>query len=284
LSDEPQDTNLNESFNEEIDERLRAVKNPSERRTIAGLLREISGLPLEQTRAALETSAAVAGVSIRASIEFLRAVPDVARVLEPTELRAWGELGRRLTMGDVENGVGFFTSGLGDFSNVPTGVRPFVFQVCARQMILSAATAAETFRTAPLLAERIGDGELLRSVYEVAAEISRRSAKHSADFLNAAPLVIDRLRRTHTHPFSGGLLPSGPENGAGSSPLKRSAELTRAGIDLAAAFAERAGGIAADAWTALPDALDRLAADQALTLMRRATSFLERVALRHFTF
>ena len=91
------------------------VKNPSERRTIAGLLREIGRLPLEQTRAALETSAAIAGVSLRASIEFLRQAPDVAQVLEPPELRAWGELGRRLTMGDVENGVSFFTAGVGDF-------------------------------------------------------------------------------------------------------------------------------------------------------------------------
>ena len=47
-------------FAEEIDERLRSVKNPSERRTIAGLLREISLLPLDHTRAALETSAAIA--------------------------------------------------------------------------------------------------------------------------------------------------------------------------------------------------------------------------------
>ena len=62
-------------------------------------------------------------------------------------------------------------------------------------MILSATTAAETFRKAPLLAEKIGDSELLRSIYEVAAEISRRSAKHSADFLNATPAVIDRLQR-----------------------------------------------------------------------------------------
>src|SRR5882672_5421567 len=90
-------------FKDDIDERLRSVQSPTERRTLAGLLREISGLPIEQTRAALETSAAIAGVSLRASIEFLRAAPRVAQVLEPTELRAWGELGRRLTMGDVEN-------------------------------------------------------------------------------------------------------------------------------------------------------------------------------------
>src|SRR5258706_16285809 len=167
LSDASDSEDSEHPFENEIDERLRSIKSPTERRTLSGLLREISHLPLEHTRAALETSAAIAAVSLRASIEFLRAAPGVAQVLEPTELRAWGELGRRLTMGDVENGVGFFTSGLGEFSNVPPGARPFVFQVCARQMILSASTAAETFRNAPLLAEKIGDGDLLRSVYEV---------------------------------------------------------------------------------------------------------------------
>ena len=176
MSDEIQTDHQSETLEQEIDERLRSVKNPTERRTIAGLVREIGRLPLEQTRAALETSAAIAGVSLRASIEFLRATPGVAQVLEPAELRAWGELGRRLTMGDVENGVTFFTSGLAEFSRVPPAARPFVFQVCARQMILSAATAAETFRNAPMLASKINDGDLLRSVYEVAAEISRRSA------------------------------------------------------------------------------------------------------------
>src|SRR5437763_17070660 len=104
----------------EISERLRSVKNPTERRTIAGLLRQVGGLPLDHTRAALETSAAIAAVCIRGSIEFLRATPEVAQVLEPAELRAWGELGRRLTMLDVENGVSFFISGVGEFAKVPS--------------------------------------------------------------------------------------------------------------------------------------------------------------------
>src|SRR5882672_5015134 len=146
-------------FKDDIDERLRSIKNPSERRTLAGLLLEISHLPLEQTRAALETSAAIAGVSLRASIEFLRAAPQVTQTLEPPELRAWGELGRRLTMLDVESGVTFFAAGIGDFARVPTTARPFIFQVCARQMILSARTAEETFRQSPLLAARINDGD-----------------------------------------------------------------------------------------------------------------------------
>ena len=68
-------------FESEISERLRSVKNPAERRTVARLLSDLTALPLEQARAALETSALVAAVSLRASIEFLRVVPDAAQVL-----------------------------------------------------------------------------------------------------------------------------------------------------------------------------------------------------------
>jgi hypothetical protein len=278
VSDEIHKENLSEPFGEEIDERLRSVRNPAERRTIAGLLREISKLPLEHTRAALETSAAIAGVSLRASIEFLRAVPGAAKVLEPAELRAWGELGRRLTMAEVEDGVSFFVAVLTEFDHVPPAARPFVFQVCSRQMTLSAKTAAETFRNAPALAEQVSQPELLRSIYEIAAEISRRSAKHSADFLNAAPLVITRLRETQSKYALASATPSGlpawgPRSASGSVP---DGEIIGAAITIAVAFAARAGGIAADAWAALPQAIDRLAAEQALKLMRRATSFLER--------
>jgi nitric oxide reductase NorD protein len=265
VSDEIRNNNLDNQLGEEIDERLRSVKDPAERRTIAGLLREISHLPLEHTRAALETSAAIAGVSLRASIEFLRAVPGAAQVLEAAELRAWGELGRRLTMVEVEDGVSFYLAGVTDFNNVPPAARPFVFQVCSRQMTLSAKTAAETFRNAPALAQQVDQPELLRSIYEIAAEISRRSAKHSSDFLNAAPQVVTGLRETESrYPLA---------NASGSVPV---GEIIDAAIALASAFAERAGGIAADAWSALPQAIDKLAADQALKLMRRATSFLER--------
>ena len=204
--DELKHSDLATDLRDQITERLRSVKNPTERRTIAGLFRQIGGLPLDHTRAALETSAAIAAVSIRASIEFLRATPEVAQVLEPAELRAWGELGRRLTMTDVENGVSFFIAGVEDFAKVPSLARPFVFQVCARQMILSATTAAETFRSAPALAEKVPNPELLRSIYEVAATISRRSAKHSAEFLNVTPAVVAALNSYQT--FRGGLPPA----------------------------------------------------------------------------
>jgi hypothetical protein len=214
-------------------------------------------LPLDQTRAALETSATIAAVSLRASIEFLRAVPQVATVLDPAELRAWGELGRRLATTTADTGVSFFATGVGDFADVPQAVRPFVFQVCARQMILSAATASETFRGAAALTQTVRNAELLRAIYEIAATISRRSAKHSAEFLNATPVVVVVLTQK-------------PPATAGGTDLVANA------IDLAKAFAENAGGIAADAWMALPAAVEGLDAEHSLRLMRRSMNFLER--------
>ncbi|MGQ0762779.1 MAG: VWA domain-containing protein [Acidobacteriota bacterium] len=277
----------------QIEEHLRSVKNPQERRTIAELLRAISNLPLEHMRAAFETSASVAGVSLRASIEFLRATPEAARVLEPAELRAWGELGRRLTANDVESGISFFCAGTAHFARVPAPVRPFVFQVCSRQMILSAAIAAETFREAPALADAVTDAELLRSIYEIAASISRRSAKHSAEFLSATPAVVEgvggrvlgveknegvgragvRVEQdaSHRHPT--------PETQHPDSQHPTPAPphpLLIAAVDLAKSFAEHTGGIAADAWVSIPAATARLDPDNALKLIRRARGFLER--------
>jgi nitric oxide reductase NorD protein len=238
----------------EFRERLRSVKSVTERRTIAGLARELGKLPVDAARAALETSAGIAGVSLRASIEFLRAAPEAARVLEAGELRAWGEMGRRLAMGDVETAVSFFAAGVEDLSHVPREARPLIFQVCTRQMTLSSSVATETFRRAPLLAQSITDAGLLRSIFEVAAEISRRSAKHSADFLNATPRLAKRLR----------------DFGEDSERVAHGA------VVLASAFAARAGGIAADAWAAMPEAIARLSVEDALRLLRRAGDFLER--------
>ena len=167
----------------------------AERQSFLRLTRELASLPLEQSAAALETSAAIAGISLRASIEFLRAAPAAAEVLQAAELRAWGDLGRRLAMGDVETAITFFAEGVNGLSDVPAIVHPLVFQLCARQITLSSPIAVETFRNLPALTKTIEDPEALASVLEVAMEIARRSAKHSAEFLRTAPAVLDRLRR-----------------------------------------------------------------------------------------
>jgi hypothetical protein len=255
VSDKENHENLTDHLVAELNEHLQSVENPAERKRVAGLLRQLAHLPLEHTRASVETSAALAAVSLRASIEFLRAAAPAAQILEPAELRAWGEIGRRVTMNDVEDGVSFFVRGVSEFAEVPVSARPFVFQVCSRLMTLSATAAAETFQRASQMAREIGDAEMLRSIYQIASEVARRSAKHSTEFLNATPDVIAKL--------AGG---SQPPND----------DLTRSAIDLTSQFAERAGGIAADAWAVIPKAIAGMDSQRALRLMRRASSFLER--------
>ena len=223
-----------------------------EHQSFLKLTRELASLPLEQSAAALETGAAIAAVSLRAGIEFLRASPAAAEVLPPSELRSWGELGRRLALGDVETAITFFGEGVSGLRVIPQVVHPLVFQLCSRQITLSSAIAVETFRNLPVLAETIDDEALLEPVFEVAGEIARRSAKHSAEFLKQTPEVLTRLRRL------------------------RDPEVTQKAIELAAEFAGRSGGIATDAWAALPTALAKLNSADALRLLEQTVAFLER--------
>src|SRR5689334_15214782 len=130
----------------ELRERLRSVRSASERRTIAGLAREIGKLPAPLALAAFEVGKGLAALSLRAGVEFLRVVPEAARVLDAEELRAWGEMGRRLVGADVETGTAFLASGASELASVPRGARLALLHVCERQLSLSTSTALETYR------------------------------------------------------------------------------------------------------------------------------------------
>jgi hypothetical protein len=234
------------------DENTHSEIHSVEHQSFLKLTRELTSLPLEQSAAIIETSAAIAGISLRAAIEYVRAAPKAAEVLEAAELRAWGELGRRLAMSDVETAITFFAEGVSSIKEVPEKVRPSLFELCSRQMTLSSSIAVATLRNAPALAKTIGSAEILGTVFEVAAEISRRSAKHSAEFLNRTSEVLAVLNKF------------------------KNPEVTQRGIELAAEFASRAGGIAADAWAALPASLAHLNSNDALRLLNSAIGFLER--------
>jgi nitric oxide reductase NorD protein len=238
---------------QQLHEQLSSLKTPAERQSILQLTRDLTRLPLEQSAAILETSAAIAGVSLRASVEFLRAAPEAATTLQAAELRSWGELGRRLALGDAETAISFFLAGANDLQNLEPALRPLLFQVCLRQISLSSTVAVETFRSAPALAKAINNPAILRAVLEIAAEISRRSAKHSADFLRATPQVTESLRKFRSTPA-----------------------VQESALKLAAEFAQRAGGIAADAWTTLPGAIATLDPATAILLLQQTTRFLER--------
>jgi hypothetical protein len=243
-----------DELQEVFDSRLQAVAPAAERRGVTALARELAHLPLDRSRAALETSALIAGVSLRASGEYLRAVPDAARGLNADDLRAWGELGRRLAMSDTENAVGFFRAGTSALAPLPDQVRAALWKICLRQMTLSSSIAVDTLHQAPELAAAVKDPAQLQKVFEVASDIAHRSAKHSAEFLRVTPSVFMALAR-----FEGSPVPV--------------ADLA---LKLAGAFSARAGGIATDAWTELPNVLAGLSADAVALLFAEVENFLER--------
>jgi nitric oxide reductase NorD protein len=207
---------------------------------------------LDHAAAVLETSASIAAISLRAGIEFLRAAPAAAQVLQPVELRAWGEMGRRLAMADYESAAAFFSAGVESLRTVSPELRGPIFVLCTRQMVLSTAIGRDTLDSVPTLAVEIADDDLLRSILDIATEIARRSAKHSAEFLNASSAVA-RVLKTFQNP-----------------------DVLNSALTLASTFASRAGGIAADAWTIIPEALAELSAADAIRLLKNANAFLER--------
>ncbi|HVF22946.1 MAG TPA: hypothetical protein VM941_07730, partial [Pyrinomonadaceae bacterium] len=223
-----------------------------ERRSFLELTRSIAGLPLDQAAAILESSASIASISLRTGIEFLRAAPAAARVLQPAELRAWGEMGRRLAMSDYETAISFFIAGVEDLQTVPAELLPAIFTLSSRQMVLSTSIGRETLQLLPQIVTEIADTGFMAAVLEVATEIARRSAKHSAEFLHNSTNVFEALKSFDD------------------------TEVTAAATTLAGSFATRAGGIAADAWTAVPEALAELSPADAKRLLTSANGFLER--------
>ena len=57
------------------------------KKTLTGLAARLGRLPSDKKRAALEMSAALAGVSLRVSREFVEAVPRAAKLLSAEDLR-----------------------------------------------------------------------------------------------------------------------------------------------------------------------------------------------------
>ncbi|HJY27921.1 MAG TPA: VWA domain-containing protein [Pyrinomonadaceae bacterium] len=224
----------------------------AERQSFLELTRSITSLPLDQTAAVLETSAAIAAISLRSAIEFLRAAPAAAQILQSAELHSWGEMGRRLAMADYESAIAFFTEGVEPLRNIAPELRPAVLLLCTRQMVLSTVIGRESLHSVSTLSAEINDDALLGSVIEIATEIARRSAKHSAEFLNTSATVAREINSFHSE------------------------RLTTAALALAGAFAARAGGIAADAWAVIPESLAELSATDAIRLLSSANDFLER--------
>jgi hypothetical protein len=119
-------------------------------------------------------------------------------------------------------------------------------------MVLSTVIGRESLRSVPSLSAEINDDALLGSILDIATEIARRSAKHSAEFLHASATVAREIKSFQNE------------------------SVIAAALALAGAFAARAGGIAADAWAVIPESFAELSATNAIRLLTSANDFLER--------
>lgn len=251
-SDDSDNLDAKSEADRQVERLINDQPNSPERQSFLELTRSLATLPFDQATAALETSAAIGSVSLRAGIEFLRDAPAAADVLRPAELRSWGEMGRRLALGDYDAAINFFADGVEPLRSVPVKVQASIFELCLRQLLLSTSIGLQTFSKLPQVFNDVADVSLFQSALEVATEVSRRSAKHSAEFIFGTAEIARTLQE-----FS-------------------STSVTTGVLNLAMAFAARAGGIAADAWTSLPAALDQLTVADSLRLMNSVQSFLER--------
>ena len=95
-------------------------------------------MPADKRRAALEMSASLAAISLKVSREFVEAVSDAAKILSADDLRAWGEFGRRLAMGNAGTGASFFSTGVTGLEKVPESARSLV-HAAARSLQLDRA-------------------------------------------------------------------------------------------------------------------------------------------------
>jgi len=253
-------------FERALRERLDALPGTSERRTFAGLTRELRGVPADCARAALEVSATLASaVGFRFSLDFLKVAPAAARVLTADELRQWGEMGRRLALDRAGVSAEFFNAGVAHLQTHTAEARRLLFALCARQMRLSIGIARETFEQAGELAGQVTEPDRLARIYEVALEISLRSAKHSADFLAATPHAGASLNALRSEAMD-----------ASAATEANEVNIFDAGIACAHRFAVRAGGVAAEMWAALPGALEGLRVADAREMFRLAETVLER--------
>ncbi len=224
-----------------------------EKQSITDLAKGLSRLPAGKRRAAIESSASIAGVSLKASRAFVAAAADAAKILSADDLRAWADFGRRLAMGKAETGMRFFADGAAGLKAVPSPLRKLVFDIASRQLVLSSSIAAETFTLAPDLAKQIKDKELLERFLVLAVQVAIRSAKHSSVLLKASPEVANAFRRFDSE----------------------APPVIDAAFTLAENFASRTGGMTADLWVELPDALAKVSARDAVLLLEEADRFLD---------
>ncbi len=241
------------------------------RSTIESLAMKMGLMPSDRAWMTIDIGSSLASVSLKVTVDFFKAAPDVAHYLENDDLRAWAELGRRIALNQAEEASEFFRSSAQTLGALPAPLRRLLMALCAKQMVLSPAAALATFNAAPCTVASLGEEQVAVKLFNIAVEVAHRSVKHSTEVLAAAPQALAALRRLEAA--------VGEETQAAESP-------TASVLNLAESFAHRTGATAAEFLAAVGEGLDFIkTASEVAALCSQTAAFLERggaTALQYF--
>jgi nitric oxide reductase NorD protein len=251
---------LEKEVKKQLKKHLRGVGGP----TIENLVKRLGGLPYERVLLTTDIGATLAATNLRAGVELLKAAPEVSRLIDATDIRVWGEVGKRLSATSAETAVGFFQSSASILALIPEDMRSPVLRLVNKQAALSANTAIECFKSAPDVINTIKDHEDVAQILTICLELARHSVKHSNDLFLTAPNVISQIE---------------------SQGDQQRASLIKRALTLTSSFAFRSGGTAAEFFGELPAVIIGAEHSSVERLFDITESYLDRsggVALQYF--
>jgi hypothetical protein len=239
------------------------------RNTVEALAMKMGLKPNERGWVTVDIGASLMSVSPKVAMDFFKSVPEVAKLVENGDLRAWAELGRKIALNSAEEASDFFRYSIDTLAALPDGLRSLLIALCSKQIVLSPAAALTTFRNAPRTVASLGEERFAVRLFAIAVEVAHRSVKHSTEVLTAAPKALAALRSFES---------------SATGPLHKSP--VDAALDLAESFAQRTGATAAEFLTAVGEGLGFVQTpDHIVELCKQTAVFLERggaTALQYF--
>ena len=236
------------------------------RKSVEALARSFGIQPNDRAWVTVDVGASLAAVSLKVATEFFRVVPEVALHLENDDLKQWAEVGRRVALDNAEEATEFFKVSAEIILQIPVVLRSQLIALCAKQIVLSPATALNTFYSAPKTINQLGINDSTTQIFQIAVAVANRSVKHSSEVLNASPQALTALNQL---------------DATLSNPA-----LTKQALDLAENFATRTGATAAEFLLALGEGLEFIKTPgEAVSLYEQTSAFLERggaTALQYF--
>lgn len=231
--------------------------------TVDTIMAKLQVVPTDQIMPILDITASLAAISLRASVEFLAIVSEVAKLVNNDEIRAWGEIGKRLSATNPDIAIEFFKSSSAVISSIEPLFRLRVLMLISRQAALSTTLAMDCFKAFPTILAEFRGNPVTAQVLNICYEISQHSVKHSCDMLKAAPMVLTHLVANTNNDIT----------------------FIEQLLNLTSAFVHRSGGTAAEFFIAIPDVLVLATQHAWPKLLEHTQTFLDKsggVALQYF--